>query len=151
MAGVSYILSREALKRFIKNKFISKNCITTDPVNEDLNMGICLKDDVIQVNTLDEFKRHRIFPVGVESMLATVRSSKYWIWDYTFYPLKWKFDCCSDTYIGQHYVSVYDQYLLNYLIYNVTVLLNNKYNHPPELPKKKSLQKILLDSIDVQF
>ncbi len=148
---MSYILSREALKRFIKNKIISENCTTTDPVNEDLNLGICLKDDVVQINTLDEFRRHRYFPIGVETMVETQRDYKYWIWDYTFYPMKWKLDCCSDTYIGQHYIYVPEQYLLKYLIYNATVFLNNKYNRPLKLPKKKPLQRILLDSMDVEI
>jgi hypothetical protein len=151
MAGLSYILSREALKRFIKNEITSKNCTIADPINEDLNMGICLKDEVVHINTLDEFERHRAFPAGVQAMMEINRAYEYWIFDFTYYPIKMKLDCCSDTYIGQHYCYVDEQYLLKYLIYNVSVLLNNKYNHPPELPKKKPLQKILLDSMDANF
>ncbi len=79
---------------------------------EDLNLGICLKDEVLQVNTLDEFKRQRILLVGIDTMLEAERNKKHWIWSYTYYPVKWKYDCCSSTLIGDHYISIEEQYLL---------------------------------------
>jgi hypothetical protein len=151
MAGFSYVFTREALKRLIRNKIVLDNCYIADRVNEDLNFGICMKDEVLQVNTLDEFKRHRIFPVGIDSMLSLgKRENSYWIWPYTYYPVNRKYDCCSNTLVGYHYVNVEEQYLYRYLVYNVTVLLNNKYNHPPKLPKQKPFLKTLLDSIDIE-
>jgi hypothetical protein len=150
MAGFSYVFTREALIRLIRNKIVLDNCYIADRVNEDLNFGICMKDEVLQVNTLDEFKRHRIFPVGIDSMMELQRDKNYWIWPYTYYPMNWKYDCCSTTLIGDHYITIQEQYLLRHLVYNVTVLLNNKYNHPPKLPKQKPFLKTLLDSMDIE-
>ncbi len=150
MAGFSYAITREALKRLIRYKIICDRYYVANRANEDLNFGICLKDELLQINTLDEHKRHRIFPAGVGAMLAIERHKSHWIWPHTYYPVKWKFDCCSSTLIGDHLVSIEEQYLYRHLIYNVTVLLNNKYQHPAELPKQKPFVNTLLASMDIK-
>jgi glycoprotein-N-acetylgalactosamine 3-beta-galactosyltransferase len=149
---MSYVLTREALKRLVKRTIIYGTCEVTDQVNEDFNVGDCLKNEALQINTLDEFKRYRFFPVPIGDFIsAERRDPKYWLWSYNYYPVKWKLDCCSNTFIGEHNATIEYQYLLRYLIYNSIIFLNNKYNRVTELPKKKTFQEMLIESFDIEL
>lgn len=146
---MSYVLTGEAMKRLV-SILINEECDATDPINEDLNVGYCLQNDVLQIDTRDEFKAHRFFPIFISQVIGYDEIPDYWFWEYNYYDTKWNFECCSETFIGAHYSDIEYQYLLKFLIHNMTVFLNNKYDKVLELPKKKSLVDMLLESIEIR-
>lgn len=98
----------------------------------------------ISVDTRDELKQIRFFPVGPEEHF-TKNFTNYWYYDYLYYDAKRGLDCCSDTFIGTHYVQPSEFYFLEYLIYRASAFgINNEIT--TELPRKLTLQEILIAS-----
>ncbi|KAK2719739.1 glycoprotein-N-acetylgalactosamine 3-beta-galactosyltransferase 1-like isoform X2 [Artemia franciscana] len=121
--GAGYILSKEAVKRFVtislKNITICKADDHTGA--EDAELGKCLKNvGVSAKDSRDEYGRDRFFPFHPSHHVTPGNMSKdYWYWNSQYYKSKQGEGCCSDTAISFHYVSPNDLYVLNYLVYGV--------------------------------
>lgn len=146
-AGMAYILSKEALKRF-NDQIISNNCRTDAGGAEDLEVGICLRNNTIQVDTRDENHKHTFYPTLPEDDLNPF-GQRYWYHTYQFYKIDQGSNCCSDMPIGFHYIDIENMYLMDYLFYRVHPFGVGK-RISDKLPKKVTFRQMLLDSIDVK-
>lgn len=84
--GAGYVLSKEALRRFVEG-FRTKVCTHTTPV-EDLALGQCLeKMGVLAGDSRDTLQRETFHPFVPEHHLTGKFSKSFWYWSYCYYPI----------------------------------------------------------------
>jgi glycoprotein-N-acetylgalactosamine 3-beta-galactosyltransferase len=152
MAGGGNILSKKALKKFAT--FISRNGTLCKAKKEagDVMVGRCMKKFAIFVDARDSENQKQIFPAGViVHMKHGEPDLKYWYFKYLYRNVtQGGLDCCSDIFIGVHYVKPKEMYLMDYLIYNVHPFGLRK-NLTENLPRKLSLDEIIENSDKKSF
>ncbi|GAB1601155.1 glycoprotein-N-acetylgalactosamine 3-beta-galactosyltransferase 1-like isoform X1 [Argonauta hians] len=118
--GAGYVLSREALRRFIENGLNKNNCRKDSGGSEDVEIGICLeKVGVKAIDSRDSLQRERFHPFIPENHLVQKLSKGLWYYNYNFYPVRQGPDCCSDYAITFHYVPPNMMYVLEYMVYHL--------------------------------
>ena len=92
--GAGYVLSREALNRFVNRALVDKEqviCKTQEDTGaEDVEIGKCLENvNVVAGDSRDSMGRGRFFPFVPEHHLIPGHVSKdFWYWQYIYYPSK---------------------------------------------------------------
>lgn len=146
MAGGGHIFSKKALEKFVT--IISPNssiCDNNDQEADDVLVGRCLQKHAIFIDARDSKNQKQIFPVGIEEHVKKPEKvdMNFWYWQYLWRNVSQDgLDCCSDVYIGCHYVSPREMYALQYLIYEVHPFGMSK-NLTEQLPRKLSLDEIV--------
>ncbi|CAG9800631.1 unnamed protein product [Chironomus riparius] len=152
MAGGGNVLSKKALKKFAT--FISRNETLCNAKQEagDVMVGRCIQNFAIFVDARDSQNQKQIFPAGViEHMKHKEPDMKYWYFRYLYRNVtQGGLDCCSDIFIGSHYVKSKGMYFMDYLINNVHPFGLMK-NVTEALPRKLSLDEIIASSDKISF
>ncbi|CEF66034.1 Glycoprotein-N-acetylgalactosamine 3-beta-galactosyltransferase 1 [Strongyloides ratti] len=120
--GAGYVLSKEAVRRFVTEGLPDpQKCRSDQGGSEDIEMGKCLQNvGVVAGDSRDSNGYHRFFPLQPNFYLnPTLKYNDFWIWKYTYYPMKTGKKCCNDYTISFHYIDSNLIYVMDYLIYNL--------------------------------
>merc|ERR1719323_2570981 len=126
--GAGYVLSREALRRFVEigldNSSNKSLCFQQDDGDEDVRLGGCMRKlNVSRGDSRDELKLKRFFPFEPRDQIIPKSGRKDWAYEmYTQYKEKNGTACCSDTAISFHYIDPKMMYVMYYLIYHLRPL-----------------------------
>ena len=85
--GAGYVLSKEAVRRFVLNALPNpKLCNSGTSGAEDIEMGECLENvKVVAGDSRDEYGRGRFFPFMPEDHLKPSQTEHLWYWKYINY------------------------------------------------------------------
>ncbi|CAG0894121.1 unnamed protein product [Darwinula stevensoni] len=119
--GAGYVLSREAVKKFVEQALPNPELCRLGNA-EDVSMWHCLHAvGVKAADARDELGRWRFLPFTPEHHLTPGFSAgkHEWLWRDSLYPYREGPECCSDTAISFHYISPTNMHALEYLIYRL--------------------------------
>uniref|UniRef100_H3APM5 N-acetylgalactosaminide beta-1,3-galactosyltransferase n=1 Tax=Latimeria chalumnae TaxID=7897 RepID=H3APM5_LATCH len=135
--GAGYILSREALKQYVKG-LKSKICSHTTSV-EDLAIGHCMEKLGIPAgDSRDIYQRETFFPFSLTPHLVHGSLSKSsWFWRYNYYDNVDGPKCCSDLAISFHYVDGTFMCMLEFYIYHLRAI-GYRYRLKTDFPSQVS-------------
>ncbi|XP_063709185.1 glycoprotein-N-acetylgalactosamine 3-beta-galactosyltransferase 1-like [Culicoides brevitarsis] len=137
--GAGYVLSKEALKRFIKEALPnSEKCRKHPNGAEDVTMGKCLQNVGVKVgDTRDKEGKSRFLPMKPNThMFPKHNNFDKWYYLHSFHPTTEGLNCCSEETISFHYIPPLKMYGLEYLIYHLKPYGVQPYYELPEKIKK---------------
>lgn len=157
--GASYVLSRDALRRFgeastsgmpsIPSNVSAPSCnLNSDRGVEDIEMGKCMEAlGVIAGDTRDEMKRGRFFLNTPEWHLIPGKIDlSNWYWKNMWYRSDEGLHCCSDNAISFHRLRPEQMYSFDYLIYHLRPY--GVVAFPQPLPKKVNFTELAAQMLD---
>lgn len=119
--GAGYVLSKEAVIRFVEESIPDKKMCRQDNAGaEDVEIGRCLENVHVRAgDSRDAEQRGRFFPFVPEGHLIEDKNHDWWYWKAIYYDIKEGMECCSDYAVSFHYVSPNLMYVIDYLVYHM--------------------------------
>ncbi|XP_063063568.1 glycoprotein-N-acetylgalactosamine 3-beta-galactosyltransferase 1-A-like [Engraulis encrasicolus] len=132
--GAGYVLSKEALQRYVK-AFRTKVCTHTSP-EEDVALARCMeKIGVRPGDSRDTLHRDTFHPLAPEFHLTRKFDKTHWYWMENFYRPAEGPQCCSDLAVSFHYVDSVLMHTLEYFTYHLRPWgYRYRYRPSPSLP-----------------
>ncbi|XP_019873351.1 glycoprotein-N-acetylgalactosamine 3-beta-galactosyltransferase 1 isoform X2 [Aethina tumida] len=119
--GAGYVMSREALKRFVEVGLEMKpvHCKKNEVLgNEDVEVGRCLEASGVKAgDSRDKQGRIRFFGLYMEEIMSMSAGSG-WYSQYQFYYRQQGLESLSDYPVALHYVTPVQMYFLEYMLYH---------------------------------
>ncbi|EDV94074.1 glycoprotein-N-acetylgalactosamine 3-beta-galactosyltransferase 1 [Drosophila grimshawi] len=145
--GASYVLSREALRRFMNEAYDSdKICPEAKKMGiEDFYMGICLQNVGVHLidssHALPNDERPKFFPLDVVNYVYNANGSiPDWLQEMSVSQILAGSDCCSNYSIAFHYTKPERMYLYEFVLYQLRVF-GRKYEE--QLPRRFTFTEML--------
>ncbi|XP_041665394.1 glycoprotein-N-acetylgalactosamine 3-beta-galactosyltransferase 1-like [Cheilinus undulatus] len=127
--GPGYVLSKEALRRFIRG-FDTENCTNFSDM-EDVALGKCLEMMKVEPADVKGTQTFHVFPSDYELVRQLPRSRRGFLL-YEYYDPTEGPGCCSDLAVSFHHMDGKQMYVLDYLIYHLQPY-GYKYRFNPHL------------------
>ncbi|KAK5641433.1 hypothetical protein RI129_009980 [Pyrocoelia pectoralis] len=139
--GAGYVLSKEALRRFVEEGLPNKTLCNQSPDGgEDVEMGKCMEDVNVKAgDSRDVLGRGRFFPFVPVHHLIPGHTSKD---THYYYTHKQGMDCCSDNAVSFHYVSPNQMYVLEYLIYHLRPYGISYHVDMPNVTQEETVENV---------
>lgn len=117
--GAGYVLSKEALRRFVKG-FQTGECTHFSTI-EDMALGKCMETMKVEpVDTRDMKGRQTFHPFPLDHyIIRQLPRPRPWHMIYDYYFPNEGPNCCSDFIVSFHYIYAVQQYVLEYLTYHL--------------------------------
>ncbi|XP_037932070.1 glycoprotein-N-acetylgalactosamine 3-beta-galactosyltransferase 1-like [Teleopsis dalmanni] len=150
--GGGYILSKEALSRFVE---IGLNDSTKCRINEnnnaeDVEIGKCLlASGVVAGDGRDKFYKQRFSPFEpFATLIPNYYGTKFWYYGYSFYHVHNCRDCLSKYVVSFHYVASHNMDVYNFLKYDLEVFGLDELEEEDVLPEKLIFDEIKIPESD---
>ncbi|XP_017130114.1 glycoprotein-N-acetylgalactosamine 3-beta-galactosyltransferase 1 [Drosophila elegans] len=131
--GASYVLSREALNRFMTQAYESE-VICPQPKKmgiEDFYMGICMQNVGVHFvdssQSLDGDTKPKFMPLDLENYMSEANTTiPQWLRQMSFSRVETGLTCCSNFSVAFHYASRERMFLYEFLIYHLKIFSPNQ-------------------------
>ncbi|XP_041356277.1 glycoprotein-N-acetylgalactosamine 3-beta-galactosyltransferase 1-like isoform X2 [Gigantopelta aegis] len=145
--GGTYVLSRMALRRVVKDGILRGGMCAADGNDEDIDVGACLeKVGVAPYATYDKFGRHAFHASNVKDFMIGPLSE--YLRHYPSHDVKVGPNCCSQFSVSFHYMEPDMMYIMDFLLYRMSVFGLDTDYQSPHMTNLFPLQRVVVPHKD---